>query len=830
MMSRGAPLCLSVVCLPVLLGWAGTAPAPAAVAPVGEIIPRRALFLPCVGAMGRRPLVTNPILAAWARGTPWLPKAGDKITGTNGQAVTWESLDATPDGTFENPRLRGGFLLIMVRRPQAGVLMLEAQGHQLVLVNDEPRAGDAQGCTTVRLPIYLKEGDNHLLFLLSHCSPRLRTRLTPPPGEVFLHTEDQTLAHAVQGQPYRAWGAVPVVNATTQTFHGLTVAVSPRRGETLATKLPPLPPLSIRKVPFEVEAPVPPRARRLSFTLTLQEEKPGGIRDLLRVETDVVRPTQPRLLTFRSHIDGSVQQYAHLPPATFMGPQRDLPGVLFTLHGAGTDAWTHLNHYQPKPWCHLVAPTNRRPYGFDWEDWGRLDALEVLEQVRHRDDLDPRRIWLTGHSMGGHGTWHLGTLYPDRFAGLAPSAGWVSMFTYAGMKWEKEPTPLVEMLQRGALPSDTLTLAENLHRQAIYVLHGSHDANVPVQQARKMREVLGKYAPHFHYHEQPGAGHWWGTECVDCQHLLDFLRHQRCPDPATVAQVHFVTASPGVSASCSWATVEAQEKPWQLSSIHLQRDLSQHRIQGTTKNVSRLSLDLQHLPPGAPVHINLDGQKLPPIPWPVEKRLWLGRNAGQWAVIAKPALSQKGPHRYGGFKDVFRHRFCLVYGTRGTPAENAWSLAQARYLAEVFWLRGNGSVDVLPDQEFDPAAEPDRNVVLLGNADTNAAWPPLLGSCPVQFRRGLVKCGAKEWHGDNLGGLFLHPRPGSDTACVGVLGSTGLPGLRSISFLPLFVSGTPFPDCLIVDTKMLTDGLAGVRCAGYFGPDWQVKTGEFVMP
>jgi len=33
----------------------------------------------------------------------------------------------------------------------------------------------------------------------------------------------------------------------------------------------------------------------------------------------------------------------------------------------------------------LVAPTNRRPYGYDWEDWGRADALEVLEAEARED-------------------------------------------------------------------------------------------------------------------------------------------------------------------------------------------------------------------------------------------------------------------------------------------------------------------------------------------------------------------------------------------------------------------------------------------------------------
>ena len=110
------------------------------------------------------------------------------------------------------------------------------------------------------------------------------------------------------------------------------------------------------------------------------------------------------------------------------------PGLVLTLHGAAVEAIGQAEAYAPKPGLHIVAPTNRRPYGFDWEDWGRLDALEVLDLAQRTLQTDPRRTYLTGHSMGGHGTWHLGVTFPDRFAAIAPSAGWISMMSYAGVR------------------------------------------------------------------------------------------------------------------------------------------------------------------------------------------------------------------------------------------------------------------------------------------------------------------------------------------------------------------------------------------------------------
>jgi poly(3-hydroxybutyrate) depolymerase len=50
------------------------------------------------------------------------------------------------------------------------------------------------------------------------------------------------------------------------------------------------------------------------------------------------------------------------------------------------------------------------------------DVMNVLELVRKEFNIDDKRIYLIGHSMGGAGTWHLGTKYPDVWAGLAPIA------------------------------------------------------------------------------------------------------------------------------------------------------------------------------------------------------------------------------------------------------------------------------------------------------------------------------------------------------------------------------------------------------------------------
>ena len=258
-------------------------------------------------------------------------------------------------------------------------------------------------------------------------------------------------------------------------------------------------------------------------------------------------------------------------------------------------------------------------------------------------------------------------------------------------------------------------------------------------------------------------------------------------------------------------------------------DAEHRKFSGKTENVTRLSLDCRALPETKPVTLQIDGQTLADVAWPVSGgRLWLSRNGEKWAVAMAAAPSQKGPHRYGPFKNAFRNQVLLVYGTNGTDEENARLFAKARYDSEAFWYRGNASLEVCSDKEFDPAKNNNRNVILYGNADNNGAWGALLGDSPVQVKRGVVRIGDRTIEGDDLACLFLRPRSGNDRALVGVVSGSGVPGIRLTERIPYFVSGVGVPDCIVLGSDSLTRGGDGVRAAGFFGTDWKVESGDWV--
>ena len=804
-----------------------------------EITLREALVIRGQGRSGRVAFQPDAVQALVVDGRWKPPAAGDELTDSGPPGRVWEAIRAADDGTFQHDALRGGYAYIAVPVESDCVMILEAAGHGMVYVNGEPRTGDPYSHGYVHLPVLLRTGVNHLLFQVPRGS--LRAKLAPFRASCQLDSADLTLSDAIVGEPVDTWGAIVVVNATVAPVKSLHIEAKIGAGTVVRTPVPVLPPLSTRKVGFRLAGSAPVASGELPIRLDLLHADPEAPRsmDSATFKLGVRQPHETHKRTFRSEIDGSVQ-YFSLVPASKVDqslvpgdPHGQRPGLVLTLHGAGVEAAGQAACFTPKPGIHVVAPTNRRPFGFDWEDWGRLDAIEVMEFMRREFDTDPHRTYLTGHSMGGHGTWHLGVTFPDRFAAIGPSAGWVSMWSYAGARRAENPDRMQEMLVRAAMPSDTLALSRNFAQHGVYVLHGDQDDNVPVDQARTMRRRLAEFHSDFAYYEQRGAGHWWGNPCVDWPPMFEFFARHTVPEWSQVRRIEFATASPGVSPRSQWVSIEAQAEQLKLSSVDISQDPEKRRFAGKTQNVSRLAIHLSHLKPDEPIEVELDGQKLEGMAWPVADvagapTIWLLREGEKWSQCGQPAPLLKGPHRYGTFKDAFRHHVVLVYGTRGSPDENAWALAKARFDAETFWYRGNGSMELVPDSEFDPNQDRDCNVIIYGNAETNSVWPSLLAESPVQVRRSKIEFGDRVERGEQFGCLFVRPRPQSDRAVVGVVGGTGLAGMRLTDRLPYFISGVAYPDCVMFGPEILTEGVPGVRIAGFFGIDWSIANGEFV--
>ena len=772
------------------------------------------------GRGGRTAIPIDPIAALIARGQLATPSAGEKINLGNGQSASWRAIKANKDGLFQAGGFGATYILCAVDLPEARVMLLEAPGDTTAYVNGEPRGGDPYSYGYLRLPVSLHQGKNALLFAVGR--GRLKVRLLPVRAPAMLDTADATLPDILTNDHDPLWAAVVVENTTDKPLTGLKL-IARAGDQSLTSDLPVVAPMTIRKVPFKIPVPSDVQGQKLEVALDLQGTI--GILDKGSVTVRLCKPLDVHKRTFVSSIDGGVQYYA-VNPAQKPSPSNAL---ILTLHGAAVEALGQAQAYASKDWVTLVAPTNRRPYGFDWEDIGQLDALEVLEIAKKSIPHDPHRVILTGHSMGGHGTWHIGLTYPDRFAAIGPSAGWSSFASYGGGRGGRgraatQPSAMEGLLATAVSGSDTLSLVRNSLSEEIYILHGANDDNVPVREARLMHNALS-FHPRLSYHEEPGAGHWWGSKCVDWPPMFEMFQKAYLPSDNEVNDIEFTTVNPTISGKFHWAVIEQQIHAMRPSTIKLAR--KDNRISGTTSNVAMLRLFVEGLGQ-FPSALELDQQKIE-LPDKNAKALMLVKQFDKWSIVPELDLLQKNAARSGPFIWTFINRMVFVYGTHGSAQAAADSLAAARLVAENFYYRGNGSVDVIADTAFDSDKFEDRNVILFGNIDCNSAWQTVAANAPIEVHEGYVKAGERRFNGDDLAALFLYPRSGSEFMTVAAIASSGHAGAIEASRLPLVTSGVGFPDWIVIGADSLKKGVPGVRAAGYFANDWSLAGGESVI-
>lgn len=228
--------------------------------------------------------------------------------------------------------------------------------------------------------------------------------------------------------------------------------------------------------------------------------------------------TEPRTFT---GADGTVFNYRWAEKAAPAGEK--VPLVIF-MHGAGergTNNNRQLVHGVPE----LVRWLDNNEKGFklfagqvpEHKRWVEVDwsakahtmpaepsatmkvQMEFLDQLLKDPTVDPDRVYVTGISMGGYGTWDLISRRPELFAAALPICG-----------------------------GGDVAQAGRIARIPLWTFHGSKDNAVPVCRSRNMVSALWQAGSDAHYREYPDAGHGvWGRTYADGEVLKWFFSQRR---------------------------------------------------------------------------------------------------------------------------------------------------------------------------------------------------------------------------------------------------------------------------------------------------------------
>ncbi len=141
----------------------------------------------------------------------------------------------------------------------------------------------------------------------------------------------------------------------------------------------------------------------------------------------------------------------------------------------------------------IVTPQCRKDAW--WTDPTIQDvAMKSLDQAVKEFHGDPRRIYLTGLSMGGYGSFSLAAKYPGKFAAIVAICGGVLRPDQARNQPAGDDRPY----------RDT---SEKIGKTPVWIFHGADDPVVPVTESRRMADAMKAADAEVHYTEYPGVGH-----------------------------------------------------------------------------------------------------------------------------------------------------------------------------------------------------------------------------------------------------------------------------------------------------------------------------------
>lgn len=216
-------------------------------------------------------------------------------------------------------------------------------------------------------------------------------------------------------------------------------------------------------------------------------------------------------------VRGVDAEYALYVPSSY-SPDKPMAFIL-CLHGAGFTGEAYLDRWIPRLGEKYILACPSVTMGSWWTRFGEDLALKVLQEVQKDYHIDPDRIFLTGMSNGGIGTWIIGMHHADRFAGIAPMASGIDDVLF----------PFVE----------------NLVHTPVYVIHGAADQVMPVQLSRDLvkemerRGIPYQYQEHTWTHPHAG-GHFFPKQALP-ELMTWFDAQQREPLPRTVSLVRDAT-------------------------------------------------------------------------------------------------------------------------------------------------------------------------------------------------------------------------------------------------------------------------------------------------
>ena len=487
---------------------------------------------------------------------------------------------------------------------------------------------------------------------------------------------------------------------------------------------------------------------------------------------------------YRSEVDGSGQPFTLRIPDSYT-PERAWPLVV-SMHGAGGTHGSRWGEAQREPVFELFVNGRGRTGGYI--ELSEVDVLEATDYVRRHWRIAEDEIHLTGGSMGGYGTFTLGSRHPDRWATAVPWAG-----------------------SAAHLPT------ENMLNLPVYALHSDDDFVVPVSGARAGVRWLNARGGAGILAETTGLGHQFGR-WNDGRAAMRAWREGRRRAPVETVRRVVYAATDELARGAYWARVD-EWGPWGAPARVDARIDAGNVLHVDVENarVVRIALDKSPVDFGRPLGVAVNAKPIARLEPPLPKVVFVVHDEDATRVVtAPPEEPNFRLHFPGGVTALYHGEpLMIVYGTRGSPEVTARMKTMAEAIsrrsrfapgtAESSPLMTQGALPVKADREVTEGDLARSNVILIGSAKENRVAERMAGRMPIQVEdeAGMLRASDGEtwrWTGRGFGLLHLNPEHPERLVYWVAASDASLYDANGV-LVALNASREPAPDLVIADNE-----------------------------
>ncbi len=430
---------------------------------------------------------------------------------------------------------------------------------------------------------------------------------------------------------------------------------------------------------------------------------------------------------YESPVDDSGQPFRIDIPTDY-DPAHPAPLAVY-MHGYSGNHIEHSAGMVAHPGYFEISVLGRSRGG-GYLALSEADVLQVVDYAVAHWSIDPDRISLNGGSMGGGGTYRLGSRYPQRWCSGRTTCGYAS---YAPM-------------------GNLLTLP-------IYATHSADDPTVSVLHdvgpLSRLRDMGGRVI----FDETNGYGHAvWDYKEGNARGMA-WERFQVRPDSRSVRRIDY-TALDGGAVRGWWAEV-AEWGPSPKAARFVLAKGSPNLLYADLTNIARLRLRLAESPfdRSVALQVSVNGAVPFTLPAPLPESAVLALGEKGWGFEERPAPPPFCLHAPGGATLLYGGEpLLIVYGTSGGEAERTAMRSAAEAAGRspnAGWPddSGGAGIDKVPHSQnlygsLNVKADVDVtdgdiarcHLVLIGTAVQNAVVARLADSLPVRFDGATVTC------------------------------------------------------------------------------------------